>query len=206
MIMQIGVKLMILVMETYQMMATPPSLIPPGRFNQDVVMTDGVGEASGAVGGDICEATNILSSDSPESENEICGSLANELAEWANAFQVKHNAIDNLLKRLKHHGHQDLPSTARTLIKTPRNIQIDTKSDMDYYYIGVKEEIVKHFAKYLDALKTEVSHIFISFNIDGLPFFKSTNKALWPILCAINLEPMETFPVALAFEHSKPKN
>ncbi|KAI0236315.1 hypothetical protein LSAT2_013108, partial [Lamellibrachia satsuma] len=39
MIMQIGVKLMILVMETYQMMATLPSLIPPGRFNQDVVMT-----------------------------------------------------------------------------------------------------------------------------------------------------------------------
>lgn len=106
---------------------------------------DGVGEAVGVVGGDICEATNILSSDSPESENEICGSLGNELAEWANAFQVKHNAIDNLLKRLKHHGHQDLPSTARTLIKTPRNIQIDTKSDMEYYYFGVKEEIVKHF-------------------------------------------------------------
>ena len=52
MIMQIGIKLMILVMETYQM-TTPPSLIPPGRFNQDVVMTDSVGEAAGAVGGDI---------------------------------------------------------------------------------------------------------------------------------------------------------
>ena len=41
----------------------------------------------------IYEATDILSSDSPESENEICGSLASELAEWANAFQVKHMLI-----------------------------------------------------------------------------------------------------------------
>ena len=127
-----------------------------------------MGEASDAVRGDICDATDILSSDCPESENEICGWSASELAEWANAFQVKHNAVDNLLKRLKRHGYQDLPSTARTLIKTLRNIQIDTKSDMEYYYFRVKEEIVKHSAKYPDALKTKVSQIFISLNIDGL--------------------------------------
>lgn len=49
-------------------------------------------------------------------------SLAKELSTWASEYQIKHNALDNLLKLLQRHGHNELPSTARTLLHTPRQL------------------------------------------------------------------------------------
>ena len=64
----------------------------------------------------------LLSSDSDNEHNfDHAGvksniSVQNELAKWVNDYQVKHNAVDGLLKILQRHGHPELPATSRTLL------------------------------------------------------------------------------------------
>ena len=37
----------------------------------------------------------------------------------------------------------------------------------------------------MDAITLEMNPLHLQFNIDGVPLFKSSNKALWPILFTI---------------------
>ncbi|CAL8360930.1 unnamed protein product [Merluccius merluccius] len=67
--------------------------------------------------------------DDLEASDQRPALLASDLASWACQFQVKHNAVDDLLKLLRGHGHSDLPSTTRTLLKTPREVRITSKSE-----------------------------------------------------------------------------
>lgn len=147
----------------------------------------------------------ILSDSEDDSENDEV-SLTDDLVGWVNEFCVKHNAVDSLLKILRKHGHAELPCVARTLMKTVRDVQISTRSSMEYYHIGLKTELMKKFQEYPDKIRTEADNIDISLNIDGIPLFKSTKKSLWPILCAIHLEPQKVFPVTLCLGESKPSN
>lgn len=158
---------------------------------------------------DIADLWNIIDQHediSSDSNNEDDGgtSLAEELKEWVGEFLIKQNALDKLLKILKGHGHDYLPVTARTLLKTPKTVHIDNKSGMEYIYLGLKEQLVKYLFKYPIADQTNT--LEISLNIDGLPIFKSSNKAIWPILCAIHLQPISVFPIALTYGESKPSN
>lgn len=148
-----------------------------------------------------------LSSDT-ESDNESdLDSFQDELALWATDFQVKHNALNALLRLLKKSGHRDLPATARTLLHTVTEVKTEIKSDMEYYYFGVASELLKHFKMYPVHKKAQVDELEISLNIDGLPLFRSSQMEFWPVLCAIvNMHPTIVFPVALTCGKSKPKN
>lgn len=148
-----------------------------------------------------------LSSDA-ESDNESdLDSFQDKLALWATDFQVKHNALDSLLRLLKKSGHPDLPTTASTLLHTVTEVQTEIKSDMSYYYFGVASELLKHFKMYPVHERAQVDGLEISLNIDGLPLFRSSQMEFWPVLCAIvNMHPNIVFPVALTCGKSKPKN
>lgn len=133
--------------------------------------------------------------------------LEEGLAEWASKFLIKQNAVDSLLMLLKQNGHPNLPASARTLLKTTRDIAIQTKSGMEYVYFPVASELLKQFKKYPPAIVDKTDSLEISLNVDGLPLFKSSNKSLWPVLCAIvNVQPVTVFPVVLTYGACKPGN
>ncbi len=55
---------------------------------------------------------------SSSDSDDLDEKLRVDLAEWVNAYQIKHNAADRLLKILKESGHPSLPGSTRTLTKT----------------------------------------------------------------------------------------
>lgn len=145
------------------------------------------------------------STDSESDDSDVDCKLTIGLKQWIDKYDVKLNAVDGLLKLLKENGHSELPACARTLIGSSDPIQVVTKSGMEYYYFGLKTQI-SNYLKFVPKLKlNSLTHIEISFNVDGLPLFKSSSKSLWPVLCHIsNLTPVHVFPVAITCGGNKP--
>lgn len=112
------------------------------------------------------------------------------------------NAVDDRLKILGEH-HPELPRTARTLLGTCENVNLDMKSGMQYFYFGCKEQLCRYLNMYPSDVVTQLDCLDISLNIDGLPLFKSSSQSLWPVLCKINLAPSTVFPLALCFDDSQ---
>ena len=131
--------------------------------------------------------------------------LGDHLSKWVNDFQVKQNAVDSLLKILKQFGHPNLPSSARTLLNTTRTIPVQNKSGMQYIYFPLAIELLKNLGRYPSVITDAIETLELSFNIDGLPLFKSSQNSLWPVLCAlVNVKPVTVFPVVLTYGKSKP--
>ncbi|CAM4571293.1 unnamed protein product [Leuciscus chuanchicus] len=103
-------------------------------------------------------------------------SLATDLASWASQFDVKNNAVDHLLKILQKHGHTNLPSSAHTLLKTPRKISTIQKCGMEYLHYPLRKQLLDKLEKY--PVEEILGHdtINLSFNVDGLPLFKSSDN------------------------------
>ena len=150
-----------------------------------------------------CNSSSSESTDSGDSDSDA--NLKTDLIDWVNLYQIKHKAVDSLQKILKESGHDQLPGSATSLIKTARYVPITEKSGMEYIYFPVKEELMRQFLRYPTMMKESVTTLEISLNIEGLPLFKSSNKTLWPVLCGImNVQPVAIFPVALTYGRSKP--
>lgn len=155
--------------------------------------------------GIIDEPEEIISSSSDEEREE---DLAPLLAQWVIHYGVKHNATDSLLKLLRSRKalrHENLPSTSLTLLKTESEVATMV-SGMEYIYLVLEKGIQEHFSRYSKEVTSTTDVIEISLNIDGLPIFSSNNMSLWPILCALHLEPVKVFPVANTCGPSKPKD
>ncbi|KAK3868236.1 hypothetical protein Pcinc_026365 [Petrolisthes cinctipes] len=148
----------------------------------------------------------VVSSDSLSSDEERNTCITSDLVSWINKHQIKHNAADDLLKLLKEHGSNTLPLSARTLLKTDKNVLTKEKSGMSYIYLGLEKSLVRNFEKYPSETRKSTPKIEVSLNVDGLPLFKSSNTCMWPVLCAIMIHPVTVFPVALTFGKSKPCN
>ena len=141
--------------------------------------------------GDVDLIGNECSSESEDDLNDE--SLQVELASWANEFLVKHNAVDSLLALLKKNSHQNLPTSARTLLGTTRSISVQVKSGMDYIYLPLAAELLKHLKRHPPNMVDRIDSLEISLNVDGLPLFKSSNKTLWPVLCYCECKTSSSF-------------
>lgn len=103
-------------------------------------------------------------------------SLQTDIAQFMVTENLTRRARDRLLDILRKQGH-DLPKDSRTLLRTPRVVQITERCGGQYAYLGLR--------KCLDmADKCDVYEL--SINADGMPLYKSSNKQVWPILCRVN--------------------
>lgn len=70
-------------------------------------------------------------------------SFKNNLKDWALKHKISHSAFSDLLKLLKTSDidPNDLPSDARTLLSTPRTLEIQEMDPGIYYHFGLSEAI-----------------------------------------------------------------
>lgn len=151
---------------------------------------------------------DITSSNDESDDCDEDTALIDTLREWVNTHEIKASAVDDLLKRLKKTVNPNIPCSSRTLLKTPRSVDLQRISDMDYFHFGLELMILNTLKKYR---QTEIqalnSKLILSLNIDGLPLFKSSKTSAWPVLGLIcNLKPPKPFPITLTVGISKPSN
>ena len=130
----------------------------------------------------------------------------NDLKQWILKYRVPRNCCESLLKILSSKTIPKLPSV-RTLFHTERNITTVTLSGMQYYYFGLRKQIVANLMKQ-DCQNLRESHdqvLRLSIHIDGMTVFNSSSLTMWPILCRfVDLQCVRVFPITLTCGHHKP--
>lgn len=125
-----------------------------------------------------------------------------ELQKWAVRKKVAHSVTTDLLHVL-HPVHPELPLSSKTLLNTPTSITLKTELiSGSYIHFGLNN--------YLQMLISKNNFIFlddieISFNIDGLPLFKSSSVQFWPILGLIKNSKIKLKPFAIGVFCGKSK-
>lgn len=122
------------------------------------------------------------------------------LRNWSFKHNITHTALSDLLSWFAINPDlSSLPTNARTLLKTPSHVDVEKQGSGDFFYFGVKQNLVKIAEKFV-----ELDTFHLNFGIDGLPLHKSTNTSFWSILCKVNNFSELMFPVASYCGNNKP--
>lgn len=79
-------------------------------------------------------------------------------------------------------GNSGLPKDPRTLLRTPRNVEISTIGEnQQYWHYGLKLCLENIFSNLSQPIT-----ISLNINMDGLPVYKAARDEMWPILFNIN--------------------
>lgn len=106
--------------------------------------------------------------------------LAEQLKSWTMQNRISMRCLDGLLGVLRSNGHTELPKSYRTLLNTPRNVELVTFGESKYWYRGLTDCLKTVFCNTNRHLE-----VTLKFNIDGLPIFNSSRIQFWPILASI---------------------
>ncbi|KAK3910778.1 Flagellar biosynthetic protein FlhB [Frankliniella fusca] len=101
-----------------------------------------------------------------------------EILEWTLSGGISMAKVDDLLKRLKP-VHQNLPLSYKTLLKTPRKVDIVDCGNGSLWYCGITSQLHRILTQeYL----TSYNEIAIDINIDSVPLFNKSSTNFVPIL------------------------
>ena len=143
-----------------------------------------------------------------DDRNDVLPSASEIISSWALRNNITHNALDELLVGLKEADPQslrNLPKTARTLLRTNREVTTVRIGPMEVIHVDIAETLQRHLRQYPRQVIQDLEVLHISLNADGIPVYNSTNKNFWPLLCSINLSPKVVFPLMLSYGPPKPK-
>ncbi|XP_049527324.1 LOW QUALITY PROTEIN: uncharacterized protein LOC125947055 [Dermacentor silvarum] len=112
---------------------------------------------------------------------------------------MTHACINDVLDFCRRRGISDLPKDARTVLKTERKAQVEQNGS--FVHFGLAEGI----RQVLQPGQVVPSELKLQGNIDGVPLYKSSQLAFWPILCRItNVEASPPFVVSVYCGAGKP--
>lgn len=109
--------------------------------------------------------------DSDTDSDEESEPIQISLQRWCiNNLGVTHTAINQLLVILRNNGFVQLPKDARTLLKTPKKLEIATMSEGFYSHVGMAKSILYQMPYIIK--KVFSGELIVDINIDGLPITK----------------------------------
>lgn len=134
--------------------------------------------------------------------NENLFELREDIRRWAIDHQIKHAAINALLKILKNHISENvLPKDARALVNTPRTVSINTTENGQYWHYGLQRALLNALSG-----RSGVSTLLsLNVNIDGVPMYKSSVEQFWPILVNVTEIP-DVAPLTIGIFCGKSNN
>lgn len=113
--------------------------------------------------------------------NNRLSDLSSNLKNWAIGRNIKKRAVTELLQILHAAGIRNLPKDSRSLLETARVVEIVKTAGGKYWHNGLRNCLADTFSNLPYNLR-----IAININMDGLPLFKSSPIAFWPILMSIH--------------------
>ena len=153
---------------------------------------------------DLCVSDSDDGDSDGDDAEEKKPKLKDRIKDWAVKCKTPLSHLSWLLSILKDY-HPDLPSDARTLLRTPCSYDIENVANGQFHYFGVKTNVEEALER--DSFLLDCEEIHIQFNVDGLPLFKSSKEEFWPILGKIQEESEGSpFVVALWVGKSKPSD
>lgn len=151
--------------------------------------------------------SNGCSRPSSESEAVTDKSFKHDIVNYFTRHKISRRARKELLEILNRHGI-NVPSSVYLLEKNESSVQEGKKSHVvplsegEFTYFSVAENI--QFL--VDNKLLHSCEVDMVFNIDGLPVFRSSHKALWPILMKVkNCSYSKPMPVASFYGDGKPE-
>lgn len=149
------------------------------------------------------------------SNNNGCGGLPQhdnnfsvKLSNWALSFKVPQNALSDLLKILKEVPDLSyLPSDARTLLVSPRELKFKHITPGQYYHFGLKTALIYMIQVTNMSLALQQQKVIeICVNVDGIPLTKSSGSQFYPILCNLFIDPNIVGLIGIYHGYEKPRN
>lgn len=133
------------------------------------------------------------------------------LATWAIENRISHQGVRSLLTWMASNRIEGLPKDPRTLLKTPRTVDITASmhgKEKHYFFhfglIKTLEHLLKHT---LDMVDSDTV-LKLQLNIDGMPPYKSTGTQIWPILGILHSDTLKSpvFCLSVHYGGTKPKD
>lgn len=154
------------------------------------------------------ESDVVLFSDEDELESgsgEEGHDITPQLRDFCSVHLPADSAVNQLLNILRNNpnlqglprNHNELYNTPTTQMEEPVNI-----GGGKYLHFGIKANL-----KYIEIDDPEITSLTLNFSWDGVRLFKSSNKALWPIVMHVEELPhLDVLLVGLFIGDTKPSN
>ncbi len=127
------------------------------------------------------------------------------LCNWAVDSNVSRESVNKLLKVLRTDpSNHFLPKTYKTLLGTPRKVDVIAVSPGLYHGFNILDGIVCSLNSINATFSSNSHELNMLVGCDGISVGKSTNSQLWPILGKICMDGAQCFDIGFYHGHAKP--